>query len=115
MGVGGGDGGVLERVEIAPARAITAAGAPGVGAEDQHDGGLGSGNVTVNDGATLKLNLGATTHNYIGDSAAVSINGSGKINLLNSADNDRGRRPLYWWRAPVCGDLQRRQLRNKHC
>jgi hypothetical protein len=52
-----------------------------------HDGGLGSGNVTVASGATLQLDSG-TTHNYISDSAAVSISGSGKINLVNAADDD---------------------------
>jgi autotransporter-associated beta strand protein len=55
--------------------------------EVQKDGGLGSGNVTVVGGATLKLNLGAT-HNYISDSATVSLLGSGKINLVAAADAD---------------------------
>jgi autotransporter-associated beta strand protein len=53
----------------------------------QHDGGLGSGNVTVANGATLTLNLG-TAHNYINNSATVSVNGSGIINTVALADDD---------------------------
>jgi len=44
------------------------------------DGGLGSGNVSVAGGATLKLGSG-TANDYINDSASLLLNGSATVNL----------------------------------
>ena len=49
----------------------------------RRDGGLGSGNVSVADGATLKLGSG-TSHNYIHNSAGLFLNGTGVVNLAYS-------------------------------
>ena len=74
------------------------------------DGGLGSGNVTVNSGATLKLEAGAA-NSYLASSANLSLNGaatvilafSGSPNNINSLILDGAAKAAGTWGAPGSG------------